>query len=170
MKRLLFLGVFLVFFSFALTACNSQDIESNTTGSGVFVGDNLLDFTLNDLNGESVSVLTYSKGKPLLLTFTTTWCSHCITIIPALKEIYSKNKDKGLELLAVYVNEKPENVESFSKKHNIPYKILIDANGKIATSYKIRGVPTLMIIDDSGTIKYRGHGLPEDIIELVINE
>ena len=167
MKKVLFLGIFLVLFSFSLTACNSQDIESSST-DGTSVGDSLLDFTLNDLNGESVSVSTLSKGKPLLLTFTTTWCPHCITVIPALKEIYSKNRDRGLELLAVYVNEKPENVENFQKKHNIPYKILIDPNGKIANSYKIRGVPTLMIIDKTGTIKYRGHGLPEDIIESVI--
>ena len=154
--------------SLFLLSCTNQMAESAKTG--VSVGDKALDFKLNDLKGNAVSLSDFLGQKPVFLICTTTWCPHCVTIIPDLKKLYAKYKSKPLEMIAVYINEPEDRVKSFAEKHELPYKVLLDIEGAVANSYQIRGVPTLMVIDKKGTIRYVGHGIPLDVIEKVISE
>ncbi|MFH1867739.1 MAG: TlpA disulfide reductase family protein [Candidatus Omnitrophota bacterium] len=149
--------------SFLLAACGMSSATEKTAGQ-----EQALDFTLNDLNGNSVSLSDFSGKKALLLDFTTTWCPHCVTIIPELKDIYNEYKDKDLQVLAIYVNESTANTEKFAQKHQIPYTVLVDEDGSIGNKYEIRGVPTIIVVGKDGMIKDRGHRISRDVIESAV--
>jgi peroxiredoxin len=129
----------------------------------VSVGKIASDFTLKDLNDNSVTLSSLFGKKPVLLNFTTTWCPHCVKIIPELNDI--NNRYKNLEVMAVYIREDKKELEEFAKEHNISYRILLDSDGFVASDYAVTGVPTIVIIDKNGIIKYKGHALSKDIIE-----
>ena len=109
------------------------------------------DFSLKDLNGVAHSLNNY-KGKVVFLNFTTTWCPYCKKELPNLKKMYSENKDKGFEIIAIYLRESQQKVSSFASDHDLPYKILLDTDGAIARTYGVRGVPTHVLVGRDGKV------------------
>jgi peroxiredoxin len=110
-----------------------------------------LDFTLEDLDGNTVKLSDF-KDQGVLLVFTTTWCSFCRKEIPRLKQIYAKYKEKGLEIINIDIQESKDKVSAYTLKHKLPYTVLLDTDAKIASMYGVRGVPTQVLISKNGTI------------------
>ncbi|MFC1806995.1 peroxiredoxin family protein [Candidatus Omnitrophota bacterium] len=167
-KRIMSFVITLAILPIFLVACNSRASESGETG--VFKGDKAADFTLNDLKGNEVSLSDFLGKKAIFVDFSATWCPHCVTAIPLLKDINNKYTDDSLVILGVFINESKKTIEKFAAKHDIPYPVLIDTGGKVATEYSVSGVPMFLVIDKSGLISYRGHSIPEDIIDKVVKE
>jgi peroxiredoxin len=163
-KFLLFAILALIFFSLS---CGNSAAELGKTDA--ITGKRAHDFTLKDLNGNSVSLVDFRGKKSILLIFTTTWCSRCITIIPELKEIYNKYNSKGLEVIAMYINEAENKVKAFNRKYLLPYAILLDSDGITASAYKIRDIPVLILIDRNSVIRYRGHNVSMDMIKETVS-
>ena len=109
------------------------------------------DFQLKDLRGQHVS-LGSLRDLPVLLVFGTTWCPYCREEIPRIKEIYAKGRSKNLEVLNIYINETEKKVGEFAARYALPYPVLLDRDGKVAESYQVRGVPTLVLLDRQGNI------------------
>ena len=154
-----------VFCGFFLSSCSSDSVKESVS--------NIVkapDFTLKDLSATSVSLSDFSGKKGVFLIFTTTWCPHCVTVIPDLKNIYNSHKDKNLQMLAVYIKETNSNVSEFKLKHNITYKILLDSEAAIASLYNVKGVPTFVLVDKNGLIRYKGYDIPKDMIEQIAGE
>lgn len=71
-------------------------------------------FVLTTRDGHTVNLKDY-KGKTILLNFWATWCAPCIAEFPSLVELAHRNPD-DLVLLAVSVDETPENIPAFLKR------------------------------------------------------
>ena len=150
----LIIGIILVFGLFGLFGCHSPESNQKEEKWDIkkqSVEVKAPDFVLEDLKGNQVMLSDY-KGKAVLLVFTATWCPYCRKEIPHLKEIYSKYKAKGLEIIYIDIQESREKVSSFMAKHNIPFKTLLDKDGKVAYLFGVRGVPTKFLIGKDGTI------------------
>jgi peroxiredoxin len=153
-KHKLIIGIILAFGLFVLFGCPSTETkpkEEKLETSKQSVKVKAPDFVLEDLKGNQVMLSDY-KGKAVLLVFTATWCPHCRAEIPHLKEIYSKYYAKGLEIIYIDIQESREKVSSFMTKHNIPFKTLLDKDGKVAYRFGVRGIPTKFLIGKDGTI------------------
>ena len=109
------------------------------------------DFLLKDLQGD-VFRLSNQKGKPVLIFFGTTWCPSCRAELPFYKEIYETYAKRGLEVIYINIMEPREKVAKFAKANSLPFKILLDEDGEVATNYSVVGVPTLVLIDKDGKI------------------
>lgn len=107
------------------------------------------DFSLKDLAGKAYGLRDYS-GKTVLLVFTTTWCPYCVKKIPDLKKMYQEYGNKGFEIIAIYIQESNQRVASFARKYDLPYTILLDSDGKVADSYDVAGVPTMVVVNGKG--------------------
>ena len=171
MRRLKYATIrFLLFtllgLSFFTLSCENSVAELAKIGA--ITGERAYDFTLKDLNGNSISLADFHGKKSLLLVCTTTWCPSCITIIPELKEIHSMYKNKGLEVVAMYINETKSKVKAFNRRYLLPYTILLDPDGIAASTYKVRGIPTLILIDKNSRIRYRGYSLLMNKIKEVV--
>jgi thiol-disulfide isomerase/thioredoxin len=95
------------------------------------------------------------KDQAVILDFFTTWCPHCITSLPELRSLYKE----GYQIIGIDIGEKREKVQMFVNYHEIPYKVLIDSRRKLAAEYKVRGVPTYILINKEGRQVYQGHSL-----------
>lgn len=135
------------------------------------------DFTRKDQYGNTVK-LSHYRGKLVLLDFWGSWCVPCRQTHPHLKELYSKYKSKGLEIVAV-ANEKnrdPEKAKqawlSAIKKDDINWVHVLNDEGNgapdIVSKYGINGYPTKLLLDQNGKILMRvSTGLSDEMDVLI---
>lgn len=114
------------------------------------------DFSLNDLDGNAVTLSELLGKNTILVVFGATWCPYCVQEIPELKELHKELGEKGLKILAVDIKESETKLKSFAKKHAIPYPTLLDKDGSVAQSYEVYGIPANFLIDKKGKIRSTG--------------
>jgi peroxiredoxin len=117
------------------------------------------DFTLQDVEGNTVKAEDYLGKNPILIDFWATWCNPCKQELPHLEKIYQTYKDKGLIFMAIsedsprslskvkpYVKSKnftglvpldPDGqvLRKFFGENTLPFTVLIDKTGKIARTF-----------------------------------
>jgi thiol-disulfide isomerase/thioredoxin len=137
--------------------------------AGSDVGQTAGEFSLQPPEGgKSVSLKDF-KGKPTLVVFWATWCGPCRREIPDLKDLHKNYSQKGLQLVAVAINfkETREDVVRFKKASELPYLVLWDEGNKVSDSYAVDGVPTLLLLDDKGVVRYRSHQIDRAMVQLI---
>ena len=84
-----------------------------------------------------------------------------------MKKLHQAIGDKPYEILAVDVgvNDSLTRVRKIQQRYQLPYKILFDERGEVATRYRVIGIPVHIIIDKEGNITRRFNQLPEDLKE-----
>ncbi|OPY14912.1 MAG: Thiol-disulfide oxidoreductase ResA [Syntrophus sp. PtaU1.Bin005] len=112
------------------------------------------DFELPDLEGKSFR-LSQHRGKPVLLIFSTTWCAHCRSEVPHLREIAANYGPRGLEVVQIFIQESPQKVSSFARQYQLSYRVLLDERGEVADTYGVRGVPDMILLDRNGRLVCR---------------
>jgi thiol-disulfide isomerase/thioredoxin len=107
------------------------------------------------------SLVAKNKGKVILLHFWATWCPPCADEFPALVQVYTAYKPRGLEVIAVSLNDFSEmhDVMRFvhAQKPSFPLYIAGTVNETFYRSIDKRwssGVPLTMIYDKTGTLRY----------------
>jgi peroxiredoxin len=109
------------------------------------------DFTLRDLNGETVSLEDY-RGKLIFLNFWATWCMPCRSEMPSMERLYIEFKDRGFTMLAVDLREGTGKVKAFREKFKLSFPILLDSDGRVGRMYGVRSIPTTYLIDQEGNV------------------
>lgn len=129
-------------------------------------------FTLTDLNGNTVSLSDFS-GKTVMIDFWATWCGPCIASFPGLQQTVNKYaNDKDVKFLFINswerVENKKQNAADFMKKNNYTFHVLMDEDNKVITDFKVSGIPTKFIIDKDQNIRFVSigyQGTPEGLVE-----
>ena len=123
-----------------------------------------LSFTLQDLNGKTVSLSDF-KGKVVVLDFWATWCPPCVKEIPHFIELYEQYKDQGFAMVGISLDRGGISVvKSFAQKYRINYPILM-TDGQVDKAYGgIPGIPTTFVIDKAGNIRQKYIGYREKAI------
>jgi peroxiredoxin len=116
------------------------------------------DFELKNAGGEAVS-LSSLRGKVVLLDFWASWCEPCKKELPLLAALAKKLKPRGVEVLAVNIDEKRANAEQFLKAHKVVLEVLFDEGGKVAAArYDPPTMPTSFVIDADGVVRHVNSG------------
>lgn len=95
-------------------------------------------------------------GKYTLMDFWGTWCGPCLMEMENVHKAYDRFKDKNFQMLSIALDAHPNNVKKFREgKWKMPWMHAF-ADGmfesKIAETFEITGVPTVILIDPSGKI------------------
>jgi peroxiredoxin len=122
-----------------------------TTTSEGLRNDPAPDFVLKDLDGAPFR-LNDQRGKPVLLIFGTTWCPSCREEIPHMKDIHARYANRGLVIVNINVRESRDKVSRYAVNNELPYRSLLDEDGAVSERYGIRGVPSLILLDEAGRI------------------
>jgi DsbE subfamily thiol:disulfide oxidoreductase len=107
------------------------------------------------------------KGKVTLLNFFASWCVPCRAEHPVLATL----KDvKGLTLVGIDYEDKPEAARDWLKKAGNPYAALAaDRDGHAGIDFGLTGVPESYLIDKQGVIRFKQTGpLTPEIVQMQI--
>lgn len=72
------------------------------------------------------------------------------------------HRDLGQQIviLAPSVDLERAPVEAFVSARGLTFTILLDHRAEVAQAYRVRAIPTLVLIDRRGNIRYRHEGYP----------
>ncbi|MEW5818059.1 MAG: TlpA disulfide reductase family protein [Spirochaetota bacterium] len=117
-----------------------------------------LDFTLQSIRNQKVSLTDFLGNKIVLINFWATWCPYCVAEIPHLNKI-EKSLAEQVKFLSIDIGEKPEKVQNFARQKGVVFDVLLDQQGEVARRYRVKGTPTNIVIDKKGNIAYYGYEL-----------
>jgi cytochrome c biogenesis protein CcmG, thiol:disulfide interchange protein DsbE len=130
----------------------------NTTGQApaASIGRAAPDFVLRSLDGAPVR-LSDLQGRPVIVNFWATWCGPCRVETPDLITTYESHRAQDLVVLGVNLRENEGRVRGFADEFGIPYPILFDNRGEVASSWSIggpmQGLPASYFIDSGGVVR-----------------
>lgn len=118
-----------------------------------FKGEQLPPISAQTLSGKPFDTGT-EKGKPYILHFWATWCPVCRAEAGNIDDLA---KDAKVITVAVKSGDDAA-LKQFMDKHGLSYPVVNDANGAIATVYKIGVFPTTIIVGKDGKVFWAESG------------
>ena len=116
-----------------------------------------VDFTLQDLDGKSVSLSDY-RGKWVIVNYWATWCPPCLEEIPDLVDLYDENRDTIVVLGIAFEEVNQEYLKEFVDSHMISYPIMNTEPIPVTELGPVQGLPTSYIISPDGERVARQEG------------
>ncbi len=103
------------------------------------------------------------RGKVVLVDFWTFECYNCLNVLPHVKELYAKYKDRGFVVVGVHTPEfarerVPENVRREVAKLGITYPVVIDNDNRIWNAYHNQYWPAAYFADATGHMRFYHFG------------
>jgi len=108
---------------------------------------------LLDRAGKAVRLESF-KGRVVLVDFWATWCIPCRVSLPAYDDLIRRYQKRGFEVLAVNIGESRAQVDAYFTGREPLIRILMDPRGSTTGSFKVRALPTSVMIDREGYIRY----------------
>ena len=110
-------------------------------------------FTAMDVAGHP-QALADANGQATLLQFWASWCPHCRSDLPYMKELFTQSQGKGLRLLTVSVDQDAEKLKAFLAKEQVLYPVIsaMESAPDLPDRYEMQGIPGYYLIDAKGKI------------------
>src|SRR5439155_21392245 len=113
------------------------------------------DFSLEALDGEVVK-LSDLRGQPVFINFWATWCGPCKIEMPDIEQVYQANRDRGLVVLGVDVQESGPKVQEYlanAGNGKYSWRFVLDRSGQTMLDYRVTGIPSSFFVDRDGVIR-----------------
>ncbi|MDQ7050873.1 MAG: TlpA disulfide reductase family protein [Enterobacterales bacterium] len=115
------------------------------------------DFTLKSRDGKNVR-LSDLRGQVVLLNFWASWCGPCRQEMPILDQLQTKYSQAGFSVLGVNLDAKSAKAIKYLKDTPVNFTVLYDPQGKVSEQYGVQAMPSTVIIDRDGNVRYLHKG------------
>jgi peroxiredoxin len=138
---------------------------ASTATAATAVGSPAPDFTLRVLDGPNLR-LQEQRGKVVLVNFWATWCGPCRKEMPHLNRIADKYRSSGLVLLGINVDDDVRNAADLAAKLGVKFPVLFDTDKKVSKLYDLNSMPSTLVIDRNGRVRYLHRGYQDGYEDL----
>jgi len=139
----------------------------------VAVGQKAPDFTMNDVNGNPVTLYSKVGSKLLLVDFWAAWCGPCRQENPNVVKVYNEFNKKGFDVFGVSLDQKKEDWLKAIADDKLTWTHVSDLqywNNTAAKMYAVNAIPANFLLDETGTIigrNIRGEALYNKVNEIL---
>jgi len=114
--------------------------------------------------------LALFRGQVVLLEFWATWCKPCREMFPKLTKLHQSKGAQGLEVIALTRHylafrgpaesmfEERQLMLNMITEHGVNFHVGIAEDEKLQGIYGANGLPTVVLIDRDGIVRYAGPG------------
>lgn len=124
-----------------------------TSGSGGLIGQPAPDFVLPAAAGSNVRLSEF-RGQPVMISFWSSRCSLCAAQLTAMDRYYGTYNSSGLIVLGVSVEDDPQRAIDYARAHAASFPLLLDHAKAVARAYGIERLPTTVLIDRAGRVRF----------------
>jgi hypothetical protein len=86
-----------------------------------------------------------------------------MAMVPHERSLVTKLQGRPFALLGVNVDPSKEDLKEAQERKKITWRSFWDNRKRIASKFKVRGYPTLLLIDHKGVIRQVILGRPDDV-------
>jgi thiol-disulfide isomerase/thioredoxin len=124
---------------------------------------------LHTASGAAVR-LAELKGRVVLIDFWASWCGPCERSFPALDALYREWHARGFDVVAINLDEHRKDADRFLDKHTHEMPVVFDPRGESPRAFDVQGMPTSILVDRSGTIRFVHMGYTDKTIATMREE
>lgn len=137
--------------------CSIALLSMASTALAVNVDDMAPDFTLKRLDGTNLR-LQELRGQVVLVNFWASWCGPCLQEMPLLDRMHQRYRDAGFAVLGVNVEGEEKPAREVAGETGVTFPVLIDAGQKVSERYALEAMPSSVVIDRDGVVRYVHRG------------
>ncbi len=131
-------------------------------------GDPAPNVSLPGIDG-SVS-LAPRAGRWLYVDFWASWCAPCKRSFPWMNGMHSKYAARGLDIVAVNVDQRRSDADRFLKGTPAQFAIAFDPAGDTPKRFNVKAMPSAYLIDPQGRVRFVHRGFNESDAEVLERE
>jgi thiol-disulfide isomerase/thioredoxin len=124
------------------------------------------EMAMTKVDGSTVT-LADLKGQVVVIDFWATWCGPCRMAMPEIDEFTEKYSGKGVTVISLNVWENvPEKAKKFMSDNEYDMHLMWGEGDVNPTDlFEVTGIPTLVVIDKDGVIRFKEVGYEEGLAE-----
>lgn len=147
-------------FILLMAACAAAPAER-----GVLEGEHAIPLQ-GSIRGGGELALQSLQGTPVVLVFWASWCAPCMKEIPHFNALVQEY-GAAVKVLGVNMGETEAHVFMTQKQKGMRYESLLDVKGSIASAWRVRKLPLMIVVDKTGRIRFRGLATPHQVTLLL---
>jgi thiol-disulfide isomerase/thioredoxin len=128
-------------------------------------------FESPDSFGEQISLANYT-GSYIFIDFWASWCGPCRKEHPALKDLYSRFKNKNFNIISISLDDVKTNWQSALSNDQLPWINTSELKGfqaKTALLYGVQAIPANFLINPTGIIIAK-NVTPDELLAILKKE
>jgi peroxiredoxin len=139
----------------------------------VAVGQKAPDFTMNDPEGNPVTLSSKLGAKILLIDFWASWCGPCRNENPNVVKVYTEYHKKGFDILGVSLDRSKDDWVKAISDDKLTWSHVSDLkywDNAAAKMYAVRSIPSNILLNETGIIiarNLRGEDLAKKVAEVL---
>ena len=158
-KAYIALAAVVLFAAAPFTASAQDQNEEIAKTTLVKVGDKAADFTVEMLDGKTVT-LSKLKGKVVLINLFATWCGPCQTELAEVQEtLWPKYKDnKNFKMLVIGREHTDEDLKKYNERKKFTFPLYPDPKREVFSLFAEKSIPRAYLFDKNGKLIYSSMG------------
>ncbi len=98
--------------------------------------------------------LTNLRGDVVYLDFWASWCAPCKQSFPWMQALQTTYEGQGLRVVAINMDADRADADKFLHQFQPTFDVRFDPKGEVAAFYKVKGMPTSVLIDRHGVARF----------------
>ena len=108
--------------------------------------------------GVAPIALAALKGSVVYVDFWASWCVPCRLSMPALDELYRRNKSRGFAVVGVNKDATAADAQRFLAKVPVTFVVALDTGDTVARGFDVKAMPSGYLIDRKGVVRHVHRG------------
>lgn len=102
--------------------------------------------------------LTRYRGKVLYVDFWASWCGPCKLAFPFMQALAARYPATELAVVTISVDRQRAAADAFLRQVRSSLPVIYDAAGGLAQAWKVAEMPTALVFDRKGVMRFRHQG------------